>query len=140
MRGHALGSYVMMRLGSFSFGISTAAYQQLTSSTEYKWPSQERFGKPDALQYTGPGQETKTLSGVVFTEYRGGTGQIEILRAVAAQGRPQMLISGTGSILGQWVVEMVEETQSVFAAKGIPRRQEFTVQLRKYGDNIGLPY
>lgn len=138
MIGYTLGAFIMLRLGSFSFSINTAAYSELKRASEYKWAAQERFGQQDALQFTGPGQDSITLNGVVLTAFRGGTGQVQILRAVAAQGRPQMLISGLGDILGMWVIESVEEGQGVFAAAGIPRRQEFSVKLRKYSDGIAI--
>lgn len=138
MMGYTLGGFTMMRLGPFSFGINTAAYQELRRSTEYKWPSQERFGQHDALQYTGPGQDSITLSGVILTAYRGGAGQLNTLRSLASTGQPQLLVSGLGAIMGRWVIERIEEGQTVFAAAGHPRRQEFTVQLRKYGDGFGI--
>lgn len=138
MIGYTLGAFTMLRLGGFSFHINTAAYQELKRATEYKWAAQERFGQDDALQYTGPGKDSITLQGVILTAYRGGTGQVDRLRAIANQGRPQLLITGLGAVLGMWVIEKVEEGQGVFAAAGIPRKQEFTVTLRKYGNGIGI--
>ena len=126
-----------MVLGTFTFGINTAAYDALRRSTEYRWPGQPLFGKDDALQHTGMGPDVITLSGVIMTTYRGGTGQLEILRGIAAKGQPQILVTGLGQVLGKWVVERVEETQSLFASAGMPRMQQFTVQLRKYG-NVGI--
>lgn len=123
---------VMMQLGSFQFAVSTAAYQELMRSTEHRWPAQERFGQLPALQYTGPGADTITLAGVVYPEFRGGTGQIERLRALADRGEPQLLVDGLGNVHGRWVVERIEERQTVFAARGVPRRQDFTLTLRKY--------
>lgn len=136
MIGYTLGAFTMMRLGSFSFSINTAAYQDLKRATEYKWAAQERFGQLDALQFTGPGEDSITLEGVILPAYRGGTGQVESLRALAATGQPQMLISGLGAMHGRWVIESVGEGQGVFAAAGIPRRQEFTLKLRKFDDGL----
>lgn len=132
MNGLSLYSLTMMRLGPFGFGISTAAYQQLRRTTDYSWPGIERYGQFDALQYTGPGMDTITLSGVIIPEYRGGTWQLDNLRNLAATGEPQLLVSGLGMVLGYWVIDRVEEGQSVFAVAGVPRRQEFTVSLRRF--------
>lgn len=131
MIGYSLGGTVMMQLGSFQFSINTAAYQELRRRTEYRWAAQDRFGKMPALQYTGPGGDSITLSGVIFTEYRGGTAQLDAMRALARRGTPQLLVDGYGRLLGRFVIEGVEEGQSVFAAFGRPRKQEFTLQLRK---------
>lgn len=131
MIGYSLGSTVMMQLGSFQFGINTAAYQELRRRSEYNWASQDRFGKLPALQYTGPAGDSITLTGVIYPEWRGGNGRLDELRALAAQGRPQTLIDGAGRLMGSWVIESVEESQSTFAAAGMPRKQEFTLQIRK---------
>lgn len=132
MIGHVIGSPVMMMLGSFQFGIPTAAYQELTRRSNYRWPQQDLFGRRPAVQFTGEGDETMTLSGVIYPEFRGGTGQIEQMRALAGRGVPQLLVSGLGKIMGRWVIEAVEEKQETFAAFGLPRKQEFTLQLKRF--------
>lgn len=124
----------MLTLGGFQFSIATAAYQELARITEYRWPALARFMQGDALQYVGPGPDFITLPGVIYPEWRGGDGQLSELRALAAQGLPLVLIDGAGAVLGRWVVERVEERQSVFAAEGKPRRQEFALGLRKFDD------
>lgn len=128
----------MLQLGGFQFGVNTAAYQSLQRSTEYRWPSQDRFGNPPALQYVGPGAETITLPGVIYPEWRGGSGLVNQLRELADTGEPQLMVDGGGNIMGRWVIERVEERQSVFADAGAPRKQEFTVQLRRYIDDQEL--
>lgn len=132
MDGHFNGAWMtQMRLGSFKFGVYTAAYQSLERNTEYKWGEQPLFMNYDDLQYLGPGTETIVLQGVVFPEYKGGTGQIDELRSLGATGNPQLLVSGFGKIMGLWVIQQIAEGQTIFAAGGIPRRQEFTVTLRR---------
>jgi len=132
---------IMMQLGSYQFGIDTAAYQEFSRSTEYRWPSQERVGQMDALQYTGPGSDSVTLTGLVFPEWNGGTGQLDDMRREASKGEPLIMVDGLGRIHGQWVIERVEETQSTFAQRGVARRQAFTLQIRKYDDgpNVSNP-
>ena len=44
-------------------------------------------------------------------------------------------MSGTGRILGYWIINSITEGQTRFAAFGVPRRQEFTVNMRKYSDS-----
>lgn len=132
MIGHSIGTPVMMQLGSYQFGLSTAAYQELLRRSGYRWASQDRFGQAPARQYTGPESETIELTGVIYAEFRGGTGQLSAIRALAAKGLPQRLIDGTGRLMGRWVIESVEETQSTFAAKGYPRKQEFTLHMSSF--------
>lgn len=133
---YSVGAPIMLQLGAFQFGVNTAAYQSLKRSSEWRWPSQDRFGNPPALQYVGQGADSITLPGVIYPEWRGSGGQLDNLRAMAETGEPQKMIDGNGSILGDWVIERIEENQSVFAAGGSPRKQEFTIQLRRYfGDS-----
>jgi hypothetical protein len=131
MIGYSLGQTIMMQLGSYQFSIGTAAYKELRRSTEYRWAKQDRFGKLPTRQFTGPGDDTITLSGVIFSEYRGGVGQLDDMRSEAEVGEPLLLIDGDGNLLGRWVIEGVDETQSVFAAAGRPRKQEFTIKLAR---------
>lgn len=128
------GTYSMMTLGGFKFGISTAAYQELKRTTEYLWPSQQRFGSAPAVQSTGLGDDAISLAGVVYPEWNGGTGQLDDLRSLAGDRQPLTMIDGRGNVLGRWVVEKVEEGQGVFAQAGVARKQEFTLALKKYDD------
>jgi phage protein U len=128
------GPQVMMTLGVFQFGISTAAYQEISRATDYRWPGQDRHLQDQALQFVGQGGDTMTLPGVIYPQWRGGFTQIETLRGIAGTGKPQLLIDGTGKVLGRWVVERIEEKSSNFAAAGQPLKIEFIVDLRKFGD------
>lgn len=132
MIGHSIGTPVMMQLGSYQFSLGTAAYQELMRKSGYRWASQDRFGQYPALQFTGPESETIELSGIIYAEFRGGTGQLDAMRALAARGLPQRLIDGNGRLLGRWVIESVEETQAVFASKGYPRKQEFLLSIKSF--------
>ena len=59
------------------------------------------------------------------------------MRTEAGRGRPLLLVSGTGEVLGKWVISGVEETLSLFFADGTPRRSEFRLRLTAYGDEEG---
>lgn len=128
------GLYTMMTLGGFQFGVATAAYQELRRSTEYHWPSQPRFGGAPAVQFVGAGDDTISLPGVIYPEFNGGTGQLDALRALADTKRPLLMIDGRGNVLGNWVIERVEEGQETFAQAGVARKQAFVLSLKKYGD------
>lgn len=123
-----------LKLGSFAFSVDTATFSEIQRSTEYRWRPQERVGQRDALQYVGEGADTITLPGVIFPHYRGGLGQVTELRRQAAAGVPLLLVDGLGGIHGRWVIERVDEQQGVFLPGGVPRRQTYSLQLRKYDD------
>nr|DAX45225.1 MAG TPA: hypothetical protein [Caudoviricetes sp.] len=136
---YALAAPVMMQLGDFQFGISTAAYQGLQRSDEWGWASQERLGQGPALQHTGWGAPTIGLDGVIYPEWRGGLGQLDAMRREAGKGRPLVLVDGLGRAMGMWVIEQLSETQSVFAAGGVARKIEFSLQLRRFSETVTGP-
>lgn len=125
---------VMMSLGGFQFSLNTAAYQDLTRSTGYKWGSHDRLGQNPAKQFTGYGDDTMSLQGIVYPEFRGDRFQIENLRDIAKQGQPLLLVSGLGSILGRWVIDKIDEQQSIFAGSGVARKQGFTVSIQYFDE------
>lgn len=101
-------------------------------SNEWRWPSQDRFGKPPVLQHVGQGAETITLPGVIYPEWRGGLGQLDAMRAQAGKGEPLTMVDGQGRMMGLWAIERIDEKQAVFADAGAPRKVEFTLQLRRF--------
>lgn len=128
-------SRIMWMLGPFMFSRDTAAPQTLRRASEFVWPSQDRFGRDPALQYTGPGADTIELDGVIYPHYAGGFSQIAAMRELAAQGQPQLLIDGRGMVYGKWSILRVEETGTVFLDNGAPRKIGFRVSLQRYGDD-----
>jgi hypothetical protein len=126
----------MMQLGVYQFSISTAAYQELSRGSEYRWSAQERVGTNDALQFTGSPGETLELRGVIFPHFKGGLDQITRMRAQASLGIPLPLISLGGRVMGLWVVEAINEGQRIFERGGVPLRQEFEIRLRRYDGGL----
>lgn len=129
---YATGYMPMLLFGDFMFSLNSAAPQEINRSTSYNWPAQERVGQLAALQYTGPGEDTFELPGVIYPSYRGGLAQMDMLRMQAATGLPQYLIDGQGNVYGRYVLERVEERRSVFSPLGIPLKIEFSLYLKKF--------
>lgn len=127
---------VMMQLGLLQFSLDTAVYQRLSRSTEYRWARQPRIGTNDAMQFTGYGPETIEFEGVVYPHFKGGLKQVDRMRTQASIGIPLPLVSGAGRVLGLWVVEAISEGQEVFAKRGIPRRQDFTMRIARYDGGL----
>lgn len=125
----------MMRIGQFNFSVSTAAYQDFTREVNYRWQPQERFGQIPAQQFTGLGEENISLSGDIYPDYAGGLGQLDNMRLEAGLGLPLMLVDGQGYIWGKWVIKSIREQQTIFFADGAPRKQSFSMEITRYGDD-----
>ncbi len=118
----------------FYFGLSTAAFDSLRRQSNYNVATQERLGRPEALQAVNQGGESLTLSGVVFAQMA-GMNQLNALRRIGFQMKPVQLIAGHGETLGRWYLTSLSEDQSDLMADGAPRKQTFTVEFKRYGDD-----
>lgn len=124
---------VMFALGDYRFSIDSAAVGSIERATAWRWPAEERTGAAPVRQFTGPGEETLTLRGVILCDWRGGTGQVDAMRELAAGGAPLRLVDGwSGRDRGLWVVVRIRETVRRFWPDGRPRRQEWLLELAAY--------
>lgn len=132
-----LTSLVMMALGAFRFGVNSASYQSFSRSAAWRWEKIDRAGRAPALQYLGPDADEITLEGVIYPHFKGGLRQVELMRLAASAGQPMILVDGLGWVWERWVIVGVEEKKGVFMPDGAPRRIEFSVRLRAYGQDGG---
>lgn len=119
---------MMMIIGMFVFRISTAAYQQLVQKTEWRHASNSRVGTLPAYQFLGRGENTITLSGSIVPEFGNQKSLIQ-LSNMADKGKAYPLICGNGRVWGQYVIESISETHSVFFKNGTARKVEFAIEL-----------
>jgi len=126
---------MMMSLGTFVFSLSTAAYQQLQRQMSWRHPTSERVGARAARQYVGPGEETIDLSGVIHAELADDLLTLDVLRELAAEGRPLALVEGNGTVYGAYVILSINEGRTEFFSDGTPRRIEFQLQLGRADDD-----
>lgn len=121
---------------AYYFNLDTAAFDELRRSTEFRWASQERLGRRPAQQAVGMGEEKFTLKGAIFPGFKGGIKQLDTLRRLGGQLKPLTLTTGYGDVLGTWCLKTVEEEQSALLQGGIPRKQAFTLEFARYGDDL----
>ncbi|QDQ83651.1 phage tail protein [Paraburkholderia megapolitana] len=120
---------------TFHFNLSTAAFDRLRRTTKYKVASQERLNRQEALQAVSQGGETITLSGVVFAASGAGARQLDALRAIGGRMVPVLLTTGYGEVLGRWYLQGVEEEQEALMSDGTPRKQTFSLEFGRYGED-----
>lgn len=125
---------MLMAIGDIAFEAGRASYEELRRRAEYRWPGADRAGRPPVRQFAGPGEETIELTGALYPHFTGGLGRMDDLRDLAGRGEPQILVDGSGAVLGKWVIASVAETQTAFLANGRPRKIEFDLRLTAYGE------
>lgn len=125
---------IMMMLGRFMFSVGTAAPQQISRTSRYAWPSQERVGQRPLLQWTGPAEERLNINGTIYPKYKGGLLQIQTMRELAGLGKRWLLVDGQGVVYGLFAILEVDEVGTVFDQRGAPTRIDFNLQLEYAGD------
>ncbi len=120
----------------YFFNLDTAAFDELRRSSAFRWASQERLTRRPAQQAIGMGDEKLTLKGAIFPGFRGGIKQLDTLRTLGGKLQPLTLTTGYGDVLGTWCMTSVEEEQSSLLGGGIPRKQGFTMEFVRYGDDM----
>ncbi|MBJ7309229.1 phage tail protein [Rugamonas sp. CCM 8940] len=120
---------------SYSFGLSNASFQGLKRQTNYTVAAQERLNRQDALQAVGKGGESLSLNGVIFTALNTGRKELDKLRAIGQQTKPLLLTTGYGEVLGRWYMVSLSEEQDGLLANGAARKQTFSMEFKRYGDD-----
>lgn len=120
---------------SFHFNLSTAAFDKLKRATRYKVASQERLNRQEAQQAVSQGGETITLTGVIFPRFGNGMQQLETLRRIGDKMDPVQLTTGYGKVMGRWYLHGIEEEQDGLLHDGAPRKQSFSLEFGRYGED-----
>lgn len=122
---------MMMCYGFFVFSLKNLPYQTMKINKSWNYVANERVNRRPALQYTGPNNDTVTLSGSIYTEITNGRPSLELLERMAYLKTPLPLIEGTGVPLGFFVLVSVERTHSELNRNGSPLKIDFTMVLKK---------
>lgn len=123
----------MLQIGSVAFETTGPHYDKLAHHAKATWARQHRFGRRDALQFTGLGEEPVDVSGTIYPDYYAGFSSLAALRS--QMSRPQMVVSGAGDVMGLWVILEVGAEQTFQDPRGRPRKITFSVKLDRYGED-----
>ncbi|MCW2391953.1 phage tail protein [Sphingobium sp. B11D3A] len=124
----------LMALGMFVFEMGSLAPDELQRKADWQHARAPRMGARDAVQFTGPGTETISLSGATYAELSDGQVSIDQLREMASAGDAVPLVSGAGEVLGNFVIEAIDERHAYLMANGRPRRIDFAIDLLRVDD------
>jgi phage protein U len=127
---------MLMSLDQFVFGLETAAFQELQRRTSWRHPSTPRIGARPARQFTGDGDDTITLNGVLLPDQFGKLDSLDELRKMGSEGDAYVLVDGAGRIYGAFVIEGMTEGQTLHKQDGTPRRVDFSIELARVDDDM----
>ncbi|EFC5375560.1 phage tail protein [Escherichia coli] len=127
---------MMMIYGMFVFQLSTLPHQQIQQSRNWRHVKNERINRSASWQYIGAGDDTITLSGLLYPEITGGEVSLTALTTQAYAGRPWLLIDGVGQIYGMYVITSLQTTRSELDRYGRARKIEFTVTFQRVNEDL----
>ncbi len=127
---------MMMIYGMFVFQLSTLPHQQIQQSRNWRHVKNERINRSANWQYIGAGDDTITLSGLLYPEITGGEVSLTALTTQAYAGRPWPLIDGVGQIYGMYVITALNTTRSELDRYGKARKIEFTVTFQRVNEDL----
>jgi hypothetical protein len=131
-------SLPLLALGPMIFQALPMGYQRLEEETSANWPAIERFGAGPARQYTGPGEATIRIEGLIVNHEFGGYERYLGLKAIQKQGEPVDMIGwGAGAafalVFGPVCLLKVGATHEHIGQDGIGRIITFTVEAGRWG-------
>ncbi|MCZ6913068.1 MAG: phage tail protein [Rickettsia endosymbiont of Ixodes persulcatus] len=144
------GSPPMLILGPVVFHLKTAAYQTFQRSTSFNWATLQRLNTGSKLllknltangpaaQYINIGDDKIHLEGVIYLQIASSIFYMSFMRSIASLGTPLPLLSCDGSIAGLWIIERIDQTNSIFATRGAPRKVEFKLDLKRYNSDSAI--
>lgn len=127
---------MMMIYGMFVFQLNTLPHQQIQQSRNWRHVKNERINRSASWQYIGAGDDTITLSGLLYPEITGGEVSLTALTTQAYAGRPWPLIDGVGQIYGMYVITALNTTRSELDRYGKARKIEFTVTFQRVNEDL----
>ncbi|WP_296223206.1 phage tail protein [Ralstonia sp. UBA689] len=127
---------MMMALGLFVFSLDTAPYAEFQRQIGWRHPGNNRVGRRPSHQFTGPDDETITLSGKLVPELTGGEWTLAALEVMGDSGESHTLIEGTGRYYGQFIIDSLDTTRTYFFQDGAARVCDFTIKLTRVDDGL----
>ena len=130
---------VSMMLGGFAFEArDRLGYEGVQRKVQTPWAEIKVAQTMDQQQWTGPTSEEVTIRGVLFPQEYGGQASLDGIIAAAQAGTPMMLVSGDdyeGVIHGMFTVQGIDEDRSYHNAAGAPRKNSYSITLKRYGQS-----
>ena len=124
---------VMLMLGPVMFSTDGTSFEAISRTWSFSWPAQKLAGYNPQPQYTGPGEQTLTITGTVLPGRYGSETTIDTIAGMGRLGYALPMVAGTGEVLGSWAIRSVNKNGGNYASNGGARKVEFTLTLVYYG-------
>jgi phage protein U len=127
---------MLMILGQFVFQPDTLSFNELQRNRSWNYASNPVAKGRAKLQFIGVGDETISVSGLIYEASGFGTrAALDQLVKTANRGGGHVLMDGSGYLYGVYVIDGIDETRSVLMFNGVPRKIDFTIKLTRVDED-----
>lgn len=123
---------VIATLGPYAFEAHGFGLTDVGRSLKTPWTRVPVAGGLDRLQWMGGESDEVTIRGVLFPHIFGGLASLAGIRDAAENGQPLPLVNLGGQIFGLHVVEAIDEDRGFHDRDGLPMRDAYTLNLKRY--------
>lgn len=122
---------MLAAIGMFVFETDSALFDELARKRSWRHARTERFGARAASQFLGPGDDEVTISGRLVPGLAGRYSSLQRISEMADTGEAYPLADGTGTIMGSFTIEGLDETHRNLIDNGRARLIDFTLTLKR---------
>ncbi|MDN5665730.1 MAG: phage tail protein [Psychrobacter sp.] len=126
---------MLASLGLFVFETTTAAFDEISRKSGYRFGTGNAVGTRPHMQYIGQDNDDISLSGTLYPEITNGIVSLDELRDMAATGKTYALMNGNGYYYGMCYITDISETQSRLLSDGTARKIDFSLSLKLADDS-----
>ncbi|GLR27807.1 hypothetical protein SAMN05660405_02557 [Psychrobacter pacificensis] len=126
---------MLASLGLFVFETTTAAFEEVSRKSGYRFGTGNAVGTRPHMQYIGQDNDDISLSGTLYPEITNGIVSLDELRDMAATGKTYALMNGNGYYYGMCYITDISETQSHLLSDGTARKISFSLALKLADDS-----
>lgn len=126
---------MLASLGLFVFETTSAAFEELSRKSNYRFGTGNAVGTRPHMQYIGQDNDDISLSGTLYPEITNSIVSLDELRDMAATGKTYALMNGNGYYYGMCYITDISETQSHLLSDGTARKISFSLALKLADDS-----
>ncbi|KEG17035.1 phage tail protein [Bartonella bacilliformis] len=130
----------LMMLGPHQFYVDWLNFQAFEEEFSASWVAMERFGGTPGLQFTGYGNDPKTIHGVLFPEEFGDREAIDAITKTIRRAKPVQMLRWIndhtyGALLhGSVVITRISKDHDIISRSGQSQRIRYAISLLPFFD------
>jgi len=118
---------MLLSIGPLVFDIAPFNAREIRHQAAEDFARHDVIGAMRPHEHLGPGDESWSISAVLFPEKFGALSSLDVLHGIRKGAVPQLMVRGDGAVLGFVLVTAVSETSTYLDAGGVGRMIEVEI-------------